>query len=454
MNFLKKNADALKISFILIYIFTAMSFFVMTQPFGDGPDEIDRYKIVSFIERHGTLPLGDDSEVLIGGYGASYAFQPISTYMISGYLLRLLTPLMLSDSAKLIIARYVNVLFGLIAAYFTFRISKLLFKDKDIAFLFAAAVTLLPQNIFIYTYVNTDGIGLMSIAIIIYGILRGYRTDFDIKSVVALALGISFCLLSYYNCYGYVLVAFIAFVVYFIRKKDYKSMFKKGIPIAVTVLCLAGWWFIRNGILYNGDIFALNARRECAQRTGEPEWLYIMSQTYHATGHSLYEMLFKSDYITLVWRSFVAMFGPMTIPTSRYVYWVYAGLFFVSIIGLFIPFKPTFLDSFDKKKGLLIRFYLVISAIIPAALAIFYSYEWDYQPQGRYYLPCLIPFFALLSTGMEKLILFAGNSAKKITKKEDADFKIKSMSVFILCLVFLISVAVSVVRILTHYGVL
>ncbi|MCR5254832.1 MAG: hypothetical protein K6D96_02785 [Acetatifactor sp.] len=452
MIFLKKNAEVIKITSILVFLFIAMSFFVNTQPFGDGPDEIDRYKIVTFIENHGTLPLGDDSEVLIGGYGASYAFQPISTYMIAGYLLRFLSPLSLSFEVKLLIARYINVIFGLIAAFFTLKISKLLFKDGLISFLFSVAVILLPQNIFIYTYVNTDGIGLMSIAIMIYGILRGYKTGFDAKSDICLALGISFCLLSYYNCYGYVLVSFIAFVTYFIKAKDISSMFKKGLPIALCVVVLAGWWFIRNGILYDGDIFALNARRECALRTGEPEWLYKMSQTYHATGHSLYEMIFKSDYITLVWRSFVAMFGPMIIPTFRYIYWGFAGLFFVCVAGLFFPGKSSCLKGFEKTDSRLLKVFLTLGCLIPACLAIFYSYEWDYQPQGRYYLPCLIPFFALLCAGLEKLIHFFGEKAIKITKKTEALFVIKKASVCIIFIFLFASAVLSVIKILLHYG--
>ena len=42
--------------------------------------------------------------------------------------------------------------------------------------------------------------------------------------------------------------------------------------------------------------------------------------------------------------------------------------------------------------------------MLPVILALYYSYTFDFQPQGRYYLPMVIPFMYFLTIGMEKLI--------------------------------------------------
>jgi len=421
------------------------------QPFGEAPDEINRYKVVSFIENHGKIPVGSDPEIILDGYGASYAFQPILTYIIEGFLLRMLSPLSLSFSVKLIISRYVNVLMGLISAFFTIKLSRLLFKDKRVATLFSLAVILLPQNIFIYTYVNTDAMGLMSVVIMLYGLLLGYKENFNVKSCILVSLGIVLCLLSYYNCYGYILVTFSAFVAYFIHNKDFKGMFKKGLPIAGIVILLAGWWFIRNAILYNGDIFALNARQECALQTGNSAWLLQMADTYKARGESLFNMVFKSGYFTLVCKSFVAMFGPMNIPTHHLVYLGFSILFYICVFGLFLPYKSTKYNGFFSYQKVYLRIAFIMGAIIPIALALYYSYCWDYQPQGRYYLPCLIPFFFLLASGIEKFVGFLGELSFKITKKEKVRKILKTFSFYALYAFFVLSLAISVYELVKHF---
>ena len=47
---------------------------------------------------------------------------------------------------------------------------------------------------------------------------------------------------------------------------------------------------------------------------------------------------------------------------------------------------------------------MVVAMIIPICLALSYSYSSDFQPQGRYYLPMLLPFAFILVAGMNKLI--------------------------------------------------
>lgn len=429
-----------------------MHIFVVTQPFGDGPDEINRFKVVKYIQDHGTLPRGDDPEIIIDGYGASYAFQPILTYIIEGFVLRYLNPANLSFAMQLIIARYINVLFGLIAAYYTYKISELLFTDKNAAFLFTLAVVLLPQNIFIYTYVNTDGLALLSVILMIYAILRGYKSNFDNKSCISLIIGIALCLLSYYNCYGYVMMSFFAFIAYFVMSKNYKDMWKKGGIIAVVVITLAGWWFIRNAILYDGDIFALTARRICAAETGNVLWLENMANTYKVQGYSIYEMIFHTDYYTLVWKSFIAMFGPMAIPTHHYVYMSYKYLVILSLLGLFIPKKSTTMDTYSTKHKWAMWLFLIINMIIPAVMAIIYSYSFDFQPQGRYYLPSLLPLVCILCSGMNKLIDVVIELLSKIIQKEKTLALAKAFINHIIYLFFFMSLFISVLLMLKYYA--
>ncbi len=418
-NFLTR--DRVLTILMLFTAFICMLTFALIQPFGDGPDEINRFKIVDFIYHYGKLPLGDDPEVLIDGYGASYAFQPYLTFIIDGFLLRFFSFLAPSLTARVFISRLVNIGFGLAMALYVKHISNLLFSNKKTAWAFTLAVVFLPQNLFLHSYVNTDSMGFLSIAMIIYAILKGFKEDFSLSSILHLSIGIIFCALSYYNCYGIILCAIIAFFFYHLFSANpsadaknrrfffrWSPFFKKGLFISSIVLIGISWWFIRNALLYEGDFLALTARQLSAARTSTPEFNPFTRDTYQKLGVPIYHMIFKTDYFSLVWRSFIAMFGPMAIPTHHYIYLVFRDCFFLSVIGLLLPLKQkaSALLGYTKKEKLLINFVMLLGILIPGFLAIYYSYTWEFQPQGRYYHPMLIPFMYFLAIGIEKIIGF------------------------------------------------
>ena len=422
----KLQTEQLRIFLLLGTLLSCMLTFSIIQPFGDGPDEINRFKIVEYIYQHGTLPNGADPEVLIDGYGGSYAFQPMLTYMIDGYLLRCFAALEPTLEMRVFLSRLVNIFIGCITALYVKKLSNLLFEDNKTAWAFTLAVVFLPQNLFIHTYVNTDSMGLLSIAIVLYSLIRGLKDDFSQKTCIELAIGVILCALSYYNCYGIIICAVLFFIAYFYKKfrspsasdtlspYDYHSLLKKGIFISVIVLVCISWWFIRNAILYDGDFLALNARNLCAAQTGLESYNPYTRDTYERLGIPLMNMIFGTDYFTLVWKSFIAMFGPMQIPTHHYIYMAFKDLFFMAVIGLLIPLKTSLLTWAKRPQKCLVHLTMALAVIIPAALALYYSYTFDFQPQGRYYLPMVIPFIYFLTIGIEKLISLLALAAGKL----------------------------------------
>lgn len=420
----KLHSESFRVFCFILILLVCMLTFASIQPFGDGPDEINRFKIVEYIYKYGTLPVGDDPEVLIDGFGASYAFQPMLTYMIDGYLLRAISAFEPTLEMRVFLSRLVDVFMGVITALYVKKLGDLLFDNKKTVWLFTLAVAFLPQNMFVHTYVNTDSMGLLSIAIILHALILGMKEEFSKKNCVELAIGIILCALSYYNCYGIVLCAMLLFAAYFVKiipgKKvscDYQNLLKKGVLISVIVLLGISWWFIRNGILYDGDILALEARKICAAETCTDFYNPFTRDTYQSLGIPLIEMVFGTDYFTLVWKSFIAMFGPMRIPTHHYIYWAFAGAFFMCVIGLLLPAKAKVLTWMSGYQKVCVNLTMVIAIVIPVILALFYSYTYDFQPQGRYYLPIVIPFMYFLSIGFEKLVNFFSNIVGKNNPK-------------------------------------
>ena len=84
----QKKRDRIIEFIFLIAVFGAEMSLAAVQMFGHPPDEFARFEVVYYIFKNAKLPTGYEIEVQIGGYGGSYAFQPILTYIIQGYLMR------------------------------------------------------------------------------------------------------------------------------------------------------------------------------------------------------------------------------------------------------------------------------------------------------------------------------------------------------------------------------
>lgn len=395
----------------------------LVQPFGEGPDEINRFRVVRYICDYGHLPKGDDPQVLIPGYGGSYAFQPMLTYIIDGYLLRFVSLFTTRSDVLLVCARLVNVCFGMFAAFYARKLAKLIFPESSSQWLFSCLVVFLPQSIFIHTYVNTDSCALLSVMILFTEVLYGKQNGFERPVCIRLALGVILCALSYYNAYGAVLVTMMLFAGSCFERYEagvitpdgtasprtryhlqLRPLLRKGLFISALVLLGAGWWFIRNAVLYQGDFLGMEARNLCVVQTCTPEFHPLLRQTCQSQGMGIFSMVFDTDYFTLLCRSFVAMYGPMNLPTHYYIYEIYYRIFIFGLIGALIPVgRGLYLIWQEQGRRIFFNICMVIACLIPIWLCVYYSYTWDFQPQGRYLMPMLPAFMYLVTLGIRRL---------------------------------------------------
>lgn len=396
-----------------ICIFVFYLGWMVVQPFGVAPDESMRYQIPQFIFENGCLPRGDDPSLVNNVWGLSYAFYPILSYMISFVFMKIVSIFTMEATALLFAARMTSVLFGVGTAVVSLKIGKKLFGGK-IAWLFATVVSLLPQFVFITSYVNNDSMAIFSTALIVYFWIRGIETKWDIKTCVGLSVALSICALSYYNAYGFILCsAVIYFATYFLSDKDkdsypVKQFLAKGFLIVGIFVLLVGWWFIRSAIIYNGDFLAMNAMNDCAEIHAIPELKPSLHDTFQNQGRSVFEMLTTTNWIIVTAGSFIGCFGGMEIKLQMWMYGVIGILLVIGLIFWLADSKRVFaLKHKDDKqfdKWGIFAWIMLIACIIPNVLNVIYSYGSDYQPQGRYSLPMLIPFGFLVTLGFRKVL--------------------------------------------------
>lgn len=392
-----------RLAIITLSFFCLFLLWSLIIPYNQGPDERMRYEVARYIYTYDTLPRGDDPVLVSSNdWGVSYAYSPYLAYLIAAFFMKIGSVCGASSIEVLHWARCVSVFSSTITMFFCYKIAEQLnFRKK---YLLPCIVGFIPQFTFISAYVNCDSLAIMSTAIIVYAWILGAKSSWNEKACIYFVIGMAICLASYYNCYGFLLTSFIYFICYYFyyyyktKNKNYmRAMLKKGIVIAVGVLAISGWWFIRNYILYDGDILGSSFSRATAIKYASPELSPLNKLSLHEQGVSLLDMLFdkKWKWVSITLQSFFAKFGYMTVVLNENIYTAYFVLFGALILFGLVKTK--------KEKIIIPRLLLHSNIAIVIVLSLIYSYTSDFQPQGRYILPIIIPGMILISKNIEIL---------------------------------------------------
>jgi len=101
-------------------------------------------------------------------------------------------------------------------------------------------------------------------------------------------------------------------------------------------------------------------------------------------GYSILDLFTKTRFVELSFESFFAVFGHMEFYAEEWVYRAYGILYLpAAVIGLFSTLKD--------RKTRQVSIGLVMVFLIPIALNVYRSWSRDWQPQGRYIMPCIVP---------------------------------------------------------------
>ncbi len=375
------------------------------------PDESMRYLVVDWILKNNKLPIGYEKEIIIPLWGYSYAFTPYLPSMI-GALLAKIASIFTSDPQTLRIAcRFVNVFAGVITVFTAFRVGDKMLDKKWSVYFMASTVAFLPQFVFLCGYLNNDVMTLMSAFMILDAILDGSRDKWSLKSMIYLSVGTGIAALTYYFAYGWILFAVAGFFYTSARQKmERKVLVRKTGIVVLMVFAVAGWYFIRNGIIYHGDFLGYKQQDICTEIYTQDTWLMPVDYPARINMH-LREMLFNAKWIEITIQSFIGLFGGMIICLDGKFYDFYF-LSFIVLVCMFIRYR----EKTKEKMSTPFLLILLFEIIFPTALSIYSSYTRDFQPQGRY-LIAIIPAIALFtSIGLDEFAKSVEIKHKKLGK--------------------------------------
>lgn len=188
---------------------------------------------------------------------------------------------------------------------------------------------------------------------------------------------------------------------------DWKEMLRKGIFISVLVLAGIGWWFIRSYILYDGDILGLDTREKMAAEYAIEEVNPLAGNTYKEQGIGVLEMMRQEKFMEGAFYSFVAAFGSVSITGDIWMYRLYKIFFAVGGLGLLVMclvwIKERRFRNANYKTGFF-HVNMIFCMAMPLILLIQYAYTMDFQNQGRYLLPAIVPLMYYITAGWQKLL--------------------------------------------------
>lgn len=393
-----KTNESKKERLFILFSFSLFFLWSVIQPFNACPDELMRYDVVRYVFENNRLPHGGDPNLLNPTWGLSYGFTPYLSGMLSAGFMKIASIITTNEWVLITAARFVSVCAGTISVYFIIKIANEVFENTTYKWLFIIGISCVPQYVFLGSYMNNDMMSLMSVAMILFFWIVGLKTKWDKKSLVGLAVSLSICILSYYNAYGYVLMSIVLFIVSCNNMNlDSRQFVKKFSLVFLITFILAGWFFVRNAVMYDGDFLGLKTSREYSEVYAINEFKPSMRGTPSNQGLSLGYMLLNMKWLESTYKSFVGIFGYMSISISNWMYIYYAFFF-----GFGLTSYVLFSVSNAKKKGkvektcsnknqTLFDWCLFISGLIAVLLSVYYSYNNDFQPQGRYIMSCIYP---------------------------------------------------------------
>ena len=370
-----------------------------TMDITHAPDEAMRYPIARFIYQNGALPNGMEDSLINQTWGFSYAMYPYLTSIISAFFMKIVSVFASSDTSLLIAARLTSVLSGTGALILCFRIGEQIFDNRSFSLLFSSLICFLPQFIFLCSYQNNDSFAVFCGALIIYFWTRALKTGWSMRSCIGLGIGCGLCALSYYTAYIYLLATLILYFVDRIRKKDSSvDITGKALVILVIAFAIAGWFFIRNAMLHNGDILGFRTTTLSAEKYAMDGFHPDEIPNPKHLGWSIPFTFLKTKWLPTVLVSFVGVFSYMSVFMPLFIYVLYYILLFSGFIGFVtrpLGKKPASRSSFPP----LVLICFIVMIFMNIFLFMYNVYTSDYQAQGRYMMPSLLPIMLFVTEG-------------------------------------------------------
>ena len=432
-NIIEKAIVALPFILFLIYAVCASCL-----PIAQSPDEYLRLKVPFFIVDNGYLPSGFEESIRHPTWGNSYGFTTYGASLFSVVFIKIASFFTAESAALTFAARLPSCIFGSLTIAFLLKASKLLKFNSISRLLAGACLGLLPQFVFLSSYHNADIFSACCACLVIYSWVRVIYQGWSPRTCAWLGASLGLLALSYY--FAFILIPLSIVFFCFTAKWQglgFKKSFTYAISIFLIAFAIAGWFYIRNFIIYDGDFFGLNAFSQSGEMYGLDEYKPSNYLSPKKAGYSFIDVLFSKLWLSTTFKSSISCLGYMKFFLPS---WLYLLCLILIIVSLATSFKISFINrikrnSVDKKdRELILLWVLFIITVVGVVLISAYrAWAVDYQAQGRYIIVAWLP--VIFSFGIS-FNYFSGNVLK--SSKSRIIFMLACFAILTVIIVFAI----------------
>jgi 4-amino-4-deoxy-L-arabinose transferase-like glycosyltransferase len=286
------------------------------------------------------------------------------------------------------LARAVSVLCGALTVILTIAIGWLLFPGQpEVGLLAAALVAFNPQFLFISGAVTNDGLVIAACTGVLWQLLRTLQHPERLREWIFLGMWAAAALLAKSAALVVCGVVFLTWLIWSARRKSPALSIKSGMAVGLTFVALAGWWFVRNQVLY-GDPLGWRIYQQAWA-----EVLRVVPLTVRELP-GLYDIQF---------RSFWGVFGWMNVHPGSWLYAAARVLLLGGVIGWIVALRTGETRSFTTlQKGAVALFGAYI--ILQEAFIVYQNtIHNSSHAQGRYLFPVIAPLMLLVAFGIAAL---------------------------------------------------
>jgi 4-amino-4-deoxy-L-arabinose transferase-like glycosyltransferase len=282
------------------------------------------------------------------------------------------------------LARLVSLLLGALAVFFTYRLMLEIFPTlKFLALSAAALVAFVPQFLLVSSAVSNDSTIVAMSALSLWLIIRLLRGEPRLRDAAGIGAATGLAALAKVSGLGLVLLAIVVFV--FVLRQNLRRMAICLIALLSVFVMVAGWWYLRNWLLY-----------------GEPTGTEMM---LHIFGARQTPLTAPQVLVQLgeVWETFWIGFGWGNIRAQPAVYNLLLVLVLLSALGL----VAGIIRRRHHPREIPVTLLPLGVLMIWAGMVLLEFLRWmmlTQAPHGRLLfpaLPALMPFFGV---GLTQLV--------------------------------------------------
>lgn len=282
------------------------------------------------------------------------------------------------------IIRCLSVLMGTVTVYLAYRLGQTIYPTRPTLSLLMAALTAFnPMALFINASVNNDNLVMLLSTLSLLMLIRDAKSNQPgLRWGSTILMGVTLGLAAITKVSGLVLlpIAAMSLVLSAWSTRAWKARLVRTFAVTLVTVAIAGWWYIRNMILY-----------------GEPTGLQRMAEiagprplTFHIT-----DLL--SEWKGF-WYSFWGVFGGFNVLAPSWFYTMTGCLSIVAGMGLILGLIRSL-----QKKQLPGRWHDHLLLIVFITLTFIGLIRWTMMTtasQGRLMFAAIVPISLYLALGL------------------------------------------------------